>query len=170
MTKLGELEVIIFLGLGFAILLCLYLVLRKSLIIALVISQSMSPTLEIGDRILAIRQCPIHWLHKGQIVLFKPPPCFHSPRFGSSSEIPLVKRIVGLPGDTIPSIQTLSLHDDASSRQAQIIAPGYFFAKGDLFVNENDLSIWGPIPFDHLLAVVIMKLPRRKDGPFALLV
>ena len=142
------------------------LALRYSLIIAVIISDSMSPTLEIGDRVLAFRYWPARWLHKGQIVLFWPLTNYRFHQIGSFGIIPLVKRVVGLPGNIIESTQSPSSKNEAcSGKQEQIVPPWHFYVSGDLLINERDSLTWGAIPFDHLLGLVVMKLPLRKSVP-----
>jgi len=60
-------------------------------------SASMAPTLEVNDRILVNKASyKLHSPHRGDIIVFKAPP-------GETSENikDLVKRIIGLPGDTV---------------------------------------------------------------------
>jgi len=118
----------------------------------------MSPTLEIGDRVLAFKYWPVRWLRKGQIILFWPPSQYISTGFGNIGNIPFIKRIVGVHGDFI------SRYENDSSQKDEMIPPGYFSVRGDLFVNQNDKYTIGPIPFSSLMALVIMKLPRRENN------
>lgn len=139
------------------------LVMRFSLVVAMVISQSMSPTLEIGDRVLAFRYWPARWLRKGQIVLFRPPAGYQIPQYEPYSVIPLIKRVVGLPGDTLIDTcisPSLSMNDNFQN-EGLAIPPGHFGVRGDLETAGSALLTLGPIPFDNLLALVVMKLPRR---------
>ena len=62
-------------------------------------SGSMLPTLQIGDRIVVDKlSYDIHGVHRGDIVVFRRPPL-------EQADYPdLVKRVIGLPGDTIASV------------------------------------------------------------------
>ena len=79
-----------------AVLLCTVL-LRTYVIQSFYIpSPSMVPTLAVGDRIMVNKlSYDLHAVHRGDIVVFKRPPL-------EEQDFPdLVKRVVGLPGETI---------------------------------------------------------------------
>ena len=59
-------------------------------------SGSMLPTLQIGDRIVVIKLG--YTVHRGDIVVFKRPP-----KDVGTQDKDLVKRVIGLPGETISS-------------------------------------------------------------------
>jgi signal peptidase I len=62
-------------------------------------SQSMVPTLEIGDRVLVNKlSYDFHDINRGDIVVFEAPPCAQDANIKD-----LVKRVIGLPGETITS-------------------------------------------------------------------
>ncbi len=89
----------------------LALVIRGTLFQAFYIpSASMAPTLEVNDRILVNKASyKLHAVHRGDIVVFKAPP-------GETSETikDLVKRVIGLPGETV----------EARDSHVYIIKPG----------------------------------------------
>ncbi len=59
-------------------------------------SESMMPTLQKDDRVLVNKvSYHVHAVHRGDIVVFKAPPGI------DPSEKDLVKRVIGLPGETI---------------------------------------------------------------------
>jgi signal peptidase I len=59
-------------------------------------SESMSPTLEVHDRVLVSKlSYRMHPVHRGDIIVFKAPPNV------DPSVKDLVKRVIGLPGETI---------------------------------------------------------------------
>ena len=81
-----------------AVLLCTVL-LRTYVIQSFYIpSPSMVPTLQVGDRIMVNKlSYDFHGVHRGDIVVFKRPPL-------ETQDFPdLVKRVIGLPGETISS-------------------------------------------------------------------
>jgi hypothetical protein len=142
---------------------------RFTLLVATVISKSMSPTLEIGDRVLAVRHWPASWLHKGQIVLFWLPGDYRYPINEQYGTIPHIKRVVGLPGDilTCYSIpQSLNMNNNMYREELKIPLR-HFAIRGDLENNGSTPLTIGPIPFDNLLALVVMKLPQ-KDRKFVI--
>jgi signal peptidase I len=60
-------------------------------------SESMTPTLKVGDRVLVNKlSYDFHDLNRGDIVVFQAPP-----RAQSGGIEDLVKRVIGLPGDTV---------------------------------------------------------------------
>ena len=61
-------------------------------------SGSMLPTLQVGDRIVVDKlSYDLHGVHRGDMVVFRRPPL-------EQADYPdLVKRVIGLPGDTIAS-------------------------------------------------------------------
>ena len=143
---------------------------RISLVVVTVESQSMSPTLEHGDRVLVWRYWPAKWLQKYYIVLVWPSEHRNGPKpFGV---IPFIKRVVGLPGDVITThIDELNnlqkqktlvqaMHDDNGTR-VWYVPKDHFFVRGDHPIGGFDSLTWGPIPFNSLLGIVIMRLPRQ---------
>jgi len=136
---------------------------RFSLLVATVISQSMSPTLEIWDRVLAVRHWPARWLRKGQIVLFWPPADYRVHIVEQYGAIPLIKRVVGLPGDIFIGTcirPSLSMNENFRAEELTV-PPGHFVVRGDLEIAGSVPLRIGPIPFDNLLALVVMKLPLQ---------
>ena len=62
-------------------------------------SGSMLPTLQIGDRIVVDKlSYQLHAVHRGDIVVFRRPPLEQAPYAD------LVKRVIGLPGDTVSAV------------------------------------------------------------------
>jgi len=78
---------------------CAVLVLRARLVAVLVQGDSMEPTLRPGDRVL-VRRMPLRRVRRGQLVVFAPPPDLPTTL---DNPLWLVKRVVALPGDTVPS-------------------------------------------------------------------
>jgi signal peptidase I len=63
-------------------------------------SGSMIPTLQIGDRILVNKLAyRLHGVGRGDIIVFKAPP--EVARACATNDTDLVKRVIGLPGETI---------------------------------------------------------------------
>ena len=150
-----------------AVLLCTVL-LRTYVIQSFYIpSPSMVPTLQVGDRIMVNKlSYDLHAVHRGDIVVFKRPPL-------EMQDFPdLVKRVVGLPGETIsskdghvyidgkllpepwlppgPQSYTGALPDDQNP-QFNMPGPvhipaGEYFVMGDNRTDSEDSRFFGPIP------------------------
>ncbi len=150
-----------------AVLLCTVL-LRTYVIQSFYIpSPSMVPTLEVGDRIMVNKlSYDLHGVHRGDIVVFKRPPL-------ETQDFPdLVKRVIGLPGETIstrdghvyidgkllaepwlppgPSSYTGALPDDQYP-QFNMPGPvkipaGEYYVMGDNRTDSEDSRYFGPIP------------------------
>lgn len=60
-------------------------------------SGSMEPTLKVNDRVLVNKlSYDLHGIHRGDVVVFRKPPNDYSPNIKD-----LIKRVIGLPGETI---------------------------------------------------------------------
>jgi signal peptidase I len=130
-------------------------------------SPSMVPTLAVGDRIMVNKlSYDLHAVHRGDIVVFKRPPL-------ETQDFPdLVKRVIGLPGESIstkdghvyingkvlnepwlpsgPQSYTGALPDD---QYPQFNMPGpvkipadNYFVMGDNRTDSEDSRFFGPIP------------------------
>lgn len=128
-------------------------------------SGSMLPTLQIGDRII-VDKVDVH-LHRGDIVVFARPPLEHQ------DYADLVKRVVGLPGETIssqngeiyingkllsepwlptgPQAYSGPLGEVDPNPQFDLPGPitipaGEYFVMGDDRTDSEDSRFFGPIP------------------------
>lgn len=140
----------------------LALILRAFVIQAFWIpSGSMIPTLDPGDRVLVLK----FWYHfsepkRQQIIVFKYPV---DPRRD------FVKRIIGLPGDTVeirngvvyvngkalsePYIQN---HDDYSM-EPTVVPKDHYFCMGDNRPNSEDSRFWGFVPKNFIRGPVVFR-------------
>jgi signal peptidase I len=127
-------------------------------------SASMTPTLMPGDRILVDKLAGT--IHRGDIVVFKNPP---ADRGGPPT---LVKRVIGLPGETISSVGATVLINgkplaepwlpplagictEASEHISTTkIAPGHYFMMGDCRGDSDDSRYWGTVPASNIVGKV----------------
>jgi signal peptidase I len=134
-------------------------------------SGSMEPTLMVNDRILVNKlSYDFHPVHRGDIVVFGRPA--DEPADDQIKD--LVKRVIGLPGETIsssPSGQVLingkPLAEPwlpASARanpggpiNRQTIPPGNYFVMGDNRDNSSDSRAFGTIPESIIVGHVVMR-------------
>jgi signal peptidase I len=132
-------------------------------------SGSMEPTLDIGDRILVDKlSYDFHPVHTGDIVVFKRPP--HAD-VGPPSIKDLVKRVIGLPGQTIWShggqvyidgkiLPEPWLPPGTVTRgiRPQKIPPDHYFVMGDNRGDSLDSRYFGPIPGSLIVGRVVARI------------
>jgi signal peptidase I len=129
-------------------------------------SGSMIPTLEIGDRILVDKlSYDLHAVHRGDIIVFRRPPA----DTGEPHIKDLVKRVIGLPGETIASRGNQVLIDGHVLREPwlrpgtplgepirpQVIPKGEYFVMGDNRADSADSRVFGPIPRSLIVGRVV---------------
>ena len=136
------------------------LLIRACLIIITVQGQSMSPTLEDGDRVLAIRPVWLRWVQKERIVLLMP-----SLLDGVADDLPLsfhIKRVVALAGETYRSTHPPFGYNENVTQEAQTfiwhIPYNYIFVCGDNRERSIDSRSWGPLPLQNVRGIVVKKL------------
>ena len=133
-----------------------FVVLRQALAVVTVEGTSMVPTLHYGDRVLAWRLWPARWLRRGAIVVVEHEADRARARRWSRPQEPAlyVKRLVGLPGDTVQS------GNDETQRLA--VPPRHLFVCGDNRPGSRDSRHWGPLPLRSLRGIVLTKLPGKR--------
>jgi signal peptidase I len=132
-------------------------------------SGSMEPTLNVGDRILVFKLAYLFTNPAtGDVVVFKAPP---AEKCGDPSITDLVKRIVGLPGQTIWSerntiyINGKPLHQDwphykllLTPITRQLILPNHYFMMCDNHPASCDSRDWGQLPRSDIIGKVVLKI------------
>jgi signal peptidase I len=120
-------------------------------------SESMMPTLEKNDRVLVNKlSYKLHDVHRGDIVVFKAPP-------GVDPGVKdLVKRVIGLPGDTIEGRNDGFVYINGAKLEEKWLPegektePGFapvtvpadsYFVMGDNRGNSKDSRFFKPTPF-----------------------
>jgi signal peptidase I len=123
-------------------------------------SESMSPTLEKGDRVLVNKlSYKLHDVHRGDVVVFKRPP--NEP---DNTIKDLIKRVVALPGETI---EVRDCHVLINGRQltepyvkswsntctypAKTVPANSVFVMGDNRDDSQDSRFFGPISEDLIV-------------------
>jgi signal peptidase I len=143
-------------------------------------SGSMEPTLNVGDRILVNKlSYHLHGVHRGDIVVFARPPAEDC---GGTPVNDLVKRVIGLPGETISvsdgyvDINGKRINETwlPSSRQgitgegppgnAANLARPYkipandYYVMGDNRMDSCDSRYWGPISRSLIVGKVELRV------------
>ena len=131
---------------------------------------SMTPTLMPGDRIIVNKLSST--VHRGDIVVF------HDPPADKGGPAVLVKRVVGLPGETISSVGSTVLingkplaepwlppltgicTEPAENIKRTKIAPGHYFMMGDCRGDSGDSRYWGTLPASNVIGKVDMVIWR----------
>jgi signal peptidase I len=139
-------------------------------------SSAMWPTLLPGDRVSAVTSHAA--LQRGDLVVFDPP----SGAFGSSPQGPEIKRIIGLPGETVSSSgDTVFVNDKPLSEPylspgrplgspivTQVIPAGRYFVMGDNRTDTADSRFYGPIPARSVIGLVTAIVsPPSRAGPIS---
>ena len=120
-------------------------------------SESMLPTLEIGDRLIVEKLSYYsHPPQRGDVIVFAPPPQLQEQ--GYLEDQAFIKRAIGLPGDTVTVANGRVSIDGRELTEAYIaeppnygmspmvVPPGQLFVMGDNRNNSNDSHVWGFLP------------------------
>lgn len=145
-------------------------------------SGSMLPTLQIGDR-LVVDKLPglAHSIHRGDIIVFK-----RAPGDTDTQTPVLVKRVIGLPGQTISSTGDTVFIDGKPIEEpwlAQMnstplcaqaafdipkthIRKDQYFVMGDCRGNSSDSRAWGTVPATNIIGRVFLVIWRHNHPWF----
>jgi signal peptidase I len=133
-------------------------------------SASMEPTLQIGDRIIVSKlSYKLHGIHRGDMIVFARPPAENC---GGEPVADLVKRVIGLPGETIASqgndvlINGKPITQDWQSKgsplgppiRSQRIPNNAVFVMGDNRTNSCDSRMWGPVNQSLVVGHVVLRI------------
>lgn len=140
-------------------------------------SVSMEPTLKVGDMVLVNRFIyRIHPPRRGDVIVFHPPGRGQVPIRGAASEasVNYIKRIIGLPGETIqiahgtvfictaPHQGCKGLNEpyvasrDYGNYGPYTVPRGDYFVMGDNRGNSDDSRVWGPLPRRNIIGEAFM--------------
>ncbi|MDA8234487.1 MAG: signal peptidase I [Clostridia bacterium] len=126
-------------------------------------SGSMIPTFEIGDRVLVEKVFfKIDELNRKDIIVFQPPAT-------SPDTTPYIKRIIGLPGETVElrkgkvyingqMIEETYLNEITGNDYGPITVPEEnYFVMGDNRNNSLDSRVWGFVPQDNIIGRALIR-------------
>jgi signal peptidase I len=115
-----------------------------------VVGASMRPTLENGEFLVVNKLgYRLHEPQRGDIVVFQDP---------NAPDRKLIKRIIGLPGETVEMVEGAVLIDQQVLPEPYLEEPGYYtseasvlpadqyFVLGDNRNNSSDSRSWGTLP------------------------
>lgn len=125
-------------------------------------SDSMLPTLEVGDR-LVVEKISYHFRSPavGEIVVFDPPQQLQIQ--GYAKDQAFIKRVMGTPGqiiqvrdgkvyrNNIPIQEDYIAEPPNYQMQAVQVPENYLFVMGDNRNNSNDSHVWGFLPQQNVI-------------------
>ncbi len=138
-------------------------------------SPSMTPTLEVGDRVLVNKlSYKTHDVNRGDLVVFERPPQASN---GGDGEIKdLIKRVVAVGGDTLEAREGqvyvngerieepyLVEGTPTDNLPRQEIPEGFVFVMGDNRTNSEDSRVFGPIDEDTIVGRAFVKVLPISD-------
>ena len=130
-------------------------------------SGSMEETLQIGDRVL-VNKLSYRFgdIDRGDIIVF------HKPDSAGESEVDdFIKRVIGLPGETLRSLDGVVFIDGRPLEEPYLepdtltnqlneitIPDGFLFVMGDNRGSSRDSRFFGPIPADSIVGEAFVRL------------
>lgn len=130
-------------------------------------SESMQPTLEVGDRLLVEKlSYRFHPPQRNDLVVFKAPPELEAQNLHDD----LIKRVVGLPGDVVQirNGQTLIngkviaepyVKEEATYNYGPVTVPHrQYFVLGDNRNHSYDSHIWGSVPKQNIIGRAVLQI------------
>jgi signal peptidase I len=144
-------------------------------------SAAMTPTIKAGDRVTVdLSAYDTSIPRRGDIVVFRRPPAENC---GGAPVPDLVKRVIGLPGNTISArggkvyIDGKELPEPwlpkVSSTYTSTFGPiqvpkGDYFMMGDNRIDSCDSRDWGPLPGSYIVGKVVKVIPGSSSTAAAL--
>jgi len=127
----------------------------------LVLGQSMEPNLQQDQRLI-MEKVGYHWHgpRRGDIVILRDP---------TGGPIPLIKRVVGLPGervsiaggrvyiDSVALDETYVHQQTAGGGRSWVVPPLQVFVLGDNRENSKDSRYFGPVPISTIIGHAIFR-------------
>jgi signal peptidase I len=142
-------------------------------------SESMVPTLAVGDRLIIEKVSPrFSAPRRGEILVFYPPsttPADGGPAtrvlhwLGFTPDVAYIKRVIGLPGETI-AVHSGQVWIDGKALVEPYLAEspnytmdpvpipgGHLFMLGDNRNNSQDSHVWGPLPVTNVIGQAALR-------------
>ena len=130
-------------------------------------SGSMLPTLEVDDKVLVNKlSYKVHDINRGDIVVFERPPGETDPKIKD-----LIKRVIGLPGDTIEAhdghiyVNGRRLNEpylpdglQTAALAKQTVPDDSIFVMGDNRGSSKDSTVFGPISKDLVVGRAFIRV------------
>lgn len=126
-------------------------------------SESMLPTLNIGDRLIIDKvSFHISGIKRGDIIVFKAPPA-------SKLDDVLIKRVIGLPGDNVtiksglvyinhqPIDEPYEMEKPRGDYEALTVPENSLFVMGDNRNNSFDSRFWGVVPEELIIGKALAR-------------
>ena len=133
-----------------------FFVVQNTIQVSIVSGSSMEPELRSGQRLIVNKVAYyVGDPKRGDIIIFRPPL--------NPKSIPYIKRVVGLPGETVEIkmgvvyINDLPLIEPYVRELARYSVPQekipseHYFVLGDNRNNTNDSHIWGTVPRENII-------------------
>lgn len=157
-------EIAIFLVLAIIIVLPIRLFVAQPFVVQ---GESMHPTFESGDYLI-VDELSYHFEapKRGDVIVF---------RYPGDPKVFYIKRIIGLPGDTVTITEghvqitkadgtketlaeTYVVNEDATYTQNVHIGPGQYFVMGDNRPKSSDSRVWGLLPEKNIMGRAFLRL------------
>ena len=127
-------------------------------------SPSMVPTLHVNDRVLVNKlSYKFHEVRRGDVIVFKSPQVV--------AEKDLIKRVIGLPGDTVETRDGEIVVNDkvldepylpkdvgTGPMEKVTVPPGHYWMMGDNRGNSSDSRVFGAIPESSIIGRAFVKV------------
>ncbi|HET6774030.1 MAG TPA: signal peptidase I [Acidimicrobiales bacterium] len=138
-------------------------------------SPSMTPTLEVGDRVLVNKlSYKTHDVRRGDLIVFERPPETSNGLEGEIKD--LIKRVVAVGGDSIEGrdgrvyvngelIEEPYLEPGTPTNDLdrEVVPEGTVFVMGDNRLNSEDSRVFGPIDEDTIIGRAVVKVLPLTD-------
>jgi len=133
-------------------------------------SESMAPTLNVGDRVLVNKlSYRLHDVNRGDVVVFERPPVASTGEDGEIKD--LIKRVIAVEGDTIEGrdgrvyvngelLDESYLEPDTPTTglDAATLGEDEVFVMGDNRTNSEDSRVFGPIDEDDIVGRAFIRV------------
>lgn len=125
-------------------------------------SDSMVPTLLVGDRLVVEKiSYRLNPPQRSDIIVFDPPPQLQQRGYAKNQAF--IKRVIGLPGQTVevhagkvfidnqPLTETYIAELPEYNMQKVLVPSDNYFVMGDNRNNSNDSHVWGFLPQTNII-------------------